>query len=103
MTPAIKHAIIKWDYDETWSYFSNFFSQLIYQNHQLNFRDPDSTVFTCYRHATPSNSFYVSNSLGLSQDVIAHFPVGYVPASSGKITHVYSLNVKQTAITADAF
>ncbi len=101
--PANKTRYYKWDYDETWSYFSNFFSQLIYKNHQLNFRDPDSTVYTCYRHATPSNSFYVSNSTTLSQDVIAHFPVGYVAASSGKITHVYSLNVKQTAITADAF
>ncbi|HZX59411.1 MAG TPA: DUF4249 domain-containing protein [Mucilaginibacter sp.] len=101
--PANKTRYYKWDYDETWTYFSTFDSQLIYQNHQLNFRDPDSLVSTCYRHATPSNSFYVSNSTGLSQDVIAHFPVGYVPASSGKITHVYCLNVKQTAITADAF
>jgi hypothetical protein len=101
--PTNKTRYYKWDYDETWSYFSAFFSQLIYRNHELDFRDPDSTVYTCYRHATPSNSFYVSNSTGLSQDVIAHFPIGYVAASTGKITHVYSLNVKQTAITADAF
>ena len=101
--PGNKSRYYKWDYDETWSYFSAYFSQLIYQNHQLNFRDPDSTVWTCYRHATPSNNFYVSNSLGLSQDVIAHYPIGYVLASTGKITHVYSLNVKQTSITADAF
>ncbi|MGZ3814011.1 MAG: DUF4249 domain-containing protein [Mucilaginibacter sp.] len=101
--PTNKTRYYKWDYDETWSYFSNFFSQLVYQNHQLNFRDPDSTVYTCYRHANPSNSFYVTNSTTLSQDVIAHFPIGYVAASTGKITHVYSLNVKQTAITANAF
>jgi len=101
--PSNKTRYYKWDYDETWSYFSIYFSQLLYRNHQLNFRDPDSTVYTCYRHANPSNSFYVSNSTALSQDVIAHFPIGYVAASTGKITHVYSLNVKQTAITADAF
>ncbi|MFI5161524.1 MAG: DUF4249 domain-containing protein [Sphingobacteriales bacterium] len=101
--PSNKTHYYKWDYDETWTYFSVYTSQLIYRNHKLNFRDPDSLVNTCYRHATPSNSFYVSTSTSLGQDVIAHFPIGYVPASSGKITHVYSLNVKQTAITAEAF
>ncbi|MFI5163128.1 MAG: DUF4249 domain-containing protein, partial [Sphingobacteriales bacterium] len=101
--PSNKTRYYRWDYDETWSYFSLERSQLTYKNHVVSFTDPDSLLSTCYRHATPSNSFYVSNSINLSQDVIARFPIGYVAASSGRLTHVYSVNVKQYAITADAY
>lgn len=93
----------RWDYDETWTYFSLIHSQYLYTNHHLVFRNPDSLVDVCYRHARPSNSFYVASSNKLTQDVISHFPVGYVDVSSGKLNHVYSLHLKEYAITADAF
>ena len=101
--PTNKTRYYKWDYDETWTYFSLERSQLTYKNHVVSFTDPDSLLAICYRHATPSNSFYVANSLALGQDVISHFPVGYVAASTGRLTHVYSLLVKQHAITEDAY
>ena len=101
--PNNKTRYYRWDYDETWSYFSLMRSQLVYKNGAISFRDPDSLIDICYRHATPSNSFYVANSLNLSQDIIAHFPLGYAAASTGRLTHVYSINVKQYAISADAY
>jgi hypothetical protein len=39
----------------------------------------------------------------LVKDVISQYPLGYVDASTGKISHVYSLEVKQYAISAEAF
>jgi len=101
--PTGKTRYYRWDYDETWTYFSLIHSQYLYTNHHLVFRNPDSLVDVCYRHARPSNSFYVATSNKLSQDVISHFPVGYVDVSSGKLNHVYSLHLKEYAITPEAF
>ncbi|WP_428331175.1 DUF4249 domain-containing protein [Mucilaginibacter sp.] len=101
--PANQTHYYRWDYDETWTYFSLERSQYIYVNHQVLFRSPDSLVSTCYRFANPSNSFYVGNSSKLSADVIYKAPLGYVAASTGRLNHVYCLHVKQYAITEDAY
>jgi len=93
----------RWDYDETWTYFSIYNSVLYYKNQQIIARPIDSLVYECYEHAIPSNSIFVGTSNKLTQDVISHFPLGYVDASTGKISHVYSLLVKQYALTPDAF
>jgi hypothetical protein len=93
----------RWDYDETWTYFSIYNSVLYYKNQQIIARPIDSLVYECYEHAIPSNSIFVGTSNNLVQDVINHFPLGYVDASTGKISHVYSLLVKQYALTPDAF
>ena len=93
----------RWDYDETWSYYSLLNSLLYYKNDQIFGRLTDSLVNTCYEHPTPSNSIFVATSSHLTEDVINHFPLGYVAASTGKISNIYSLLVKQYAITADAF
>lgn len=39
----------------------------------------------------------------MSADVIAKQPVGYVDAKSGKLFHVYSYNLKQYALTREAY
>ena len=93
----------RWDYDETWTYFSIYNSVLYYKNQQVIARPIDSLVYECFEHAVPSNSIFVGTSSNLVQDVINHFPLGYVDASTGKISHVYSLLVKQYALTPDAF
>jgi hypothetical protein len=93
----------RWDYDETWTYFSYYNSQLYYKNAQVIPRPFDSLVYECYKYAAPSNSIFISTANNLSQSVINHFALGYVDAATGKISHVYSLLVKQYAITSDAF
>jgi hypothetical protein len=94
----------RWDYDETWSYFSLNKSLIYYKNQQILPRLlNDSLIYECYEHGTPSNSIFVATSSHLAQDVISHAPLGYVAASTGKITRIYSLLVKQYAITGDAF
>jgi hypothetical protein len=93
----------RWDYDETWSYFSTFNSVLYYKNQQVVPRPVDSLINACYKFATPSNSIFVGTSNNLSQDVINQLSLGYTDASTGKLTKVYSLHVKQYALTADAF
>jgi len=93
----------RWEYDETWTYYSLINSVLYYKNDQVLPRPIDSLINECYEHATLSNSIFITTSSHLAKDVISDFPLGYVDASTGKISHIYSLLVKQYAITADAF
>jgi Domain of unknown function (DUF4249) len=93
----------RWDYDETWTYFSFYNSVLDYKDKQVVKRPFDSSIYECYHHSTPSNSIFIATSNQLGRDVINHYPLGYTDASTGKISHVYSLLVKQYAITADAY
>ncbi len=93
----------RWDFDETWTYYSYLQSFYQYVNHQVAGRTPDSLINVCYRHATPSNSIFVATSDQLAKDVISGSPLNYVAASTGKLSHVYSILVKQYALTQDAF
>jgi hypothetical protein len=100
---ANKTKYYRWDYDETWSYASRYVSWFVYKDQKVVPRTADSVLTTCYRFATPSNNSVVSSSVKLTNDVISNFPVGYVDAKTGKLSHVYSVNVKQYALTPGAF
>jgi len=79
------------------------YSHIYYKDQGVTFRPFDSSIYICYKHPKPSNSIFISSSSKLAQDVIYQSPLGYVDASTGKISHVYSLHVKQYALSADAF
>lgn len=93
----------RWDFDETWTYNSYIVSFYQYINHQVVPRTVDSMFNVCYRHATPSNSIFLATSDRLAKDVIYQAPLNYVDASTGKLSHVYSILVKQYALTQEAF
>jgi hypothetical protein len=95
----------RWDYNETWRYNVGgpHPSLIVYKDGQILSRNPDSLISDCYKNATPSNSIFLANSNKLVQDVISKYPLGYVDGSTGKITNVYSLLVKQYALTPDAY
>jgi hypothetical protein len=95
----------RWDYEESWSYRvgGEFPSILIYKNGDVAPRNPDSLISQCYKFPARSSSIFLANSNKLSQDVITKYPLGYVDASTGKITNTYCLLVKQYALTAEAY
>jgi len=100
---AAKTHYYRWEYDESWTYFTPMYSNLLYEDSQVLFRTPDQLVNFCYRHAVPANNIILGSSDKLSQDVIFQMPVGFVTAVSGKLKHVYSALIKQYAVTADAY
>lgn len=93
----------RWDYDETWSYYSAEPTQLIWRNGEVEYLSADEMYHECYKFATPSNSIYVGSSAKLAQDVLYKAPLAYVYASSGKLAHIYSILVRQYALTSDAY
>ncbi|WP_221622263.1 DUF4249 domain-containing protein [Larkinella rosea] len=91
----------RWEYEETWEYYSAYYSQFKYLKTQFLYREDN--INHCWR-TDKSNSVSVATSDKLSQDVIARFPLTFVSASaSNRLKVRYSILVKQYALTAEAF
>ncbi len=93
----------RWSYAESWTYLIDPTenSAWIYQNNQVLQRlyGPGNT---CYIFGAPSNSIFIASSY-LANGAISMAPLGYVDASTGKLAGVYSLLVKQYALTGAAY
>jgi hypothetical protein len=92
----------RWDYVETWSYFSAFPSYLQIINDIPVFRPLDEQINQCYQ-TQASSAINVANTSRLSSDVVNKYEITSVPEGSEKISAVYSNLVKQYAISAEAF
>lgn len=93
----------RWDFDETWSYYSAIQGVLKWENGQVEYLTADEMYHECYKFAHPSNTVYVGSSAKLAKDVLYKAPLAYVYASSGKLAHVYSILIRQYALTADGY
>lgn len=100
----------QWNYVETWEFHSPFksvlkfvtrpgpFGQLvagieyIYPDHRS-----DTSIFKCWRSAA-STQIIIGSSAKLSEDLI-YKPFLYIPKEDRRISVLYSINVKQYAIT----
>lgn len=94
----------RWDYSETWQFMSFFQSNLIYQKHPdtLLQRTAAQQVYTCYQTAG-STSIVLNSTAKLTTDVVSQQPITFVPSTSEKVSYIYSIQVKQHALTPDAF
>jgi Domain of unknown function (DUF4249) len=105
----------QWDYDETWEFHSAYTSSLKYEIEKgplgLNvfsvvYRDSstfsyDPKIFTCWQFNSSKNLLFGS-SAKLSKDII-YLPLVFVPQGSQKLTVLYSINVKQYALTKEGY
>jgi Domain of unknown function (DUF4249) len=97
----------RWDFDETWEYRAFAVSQFKLGPDtlpvlRLPFLDSADDIYDCYK-TIPSLQILLGSSAKLNQDVIYKQPINFVVPSSGKISHGYSVLVRQYALTADAF
>ena len=102
----------QWKYDETWEIHSTYPTSLKYlrdgsgQVKQLVWRDPvfhtvDTTVYKCWSSSS-STSIILGSSEKLSADVI-YLPVHYIEPASEKLSVLYSIDLKQYALSQDAY
>jgi hypothetical protein len=93
----------RWEYQETWiiySYFESFFKDT---GDTVIARDfVDDNIYQCWKSDTSSN-ILLGSSAKLSSDVIAANQLIAIPDTSEKFLSGYSINVKQYALTSDAF
>lgn len=95
----------RWDSTESWKYdvSGENPSKLIYKDGNILPRNPDSLINICYKIPQLSSAIFIANSSKLSQDIIERAPLGYVDASTKKLSSTYMLLVRQYALTADAY
>jgi hypothetical protein len=102
----------RWEYDETWEFHSAFETSLHYTRNPvtgeikgIGYRRLDQqtepTLYTCWRTES-SSRITIGSSAKLSQDII-YLPLFKVPAASWKISVLYSVNVKQYAISKEEY
>ena len=100
----------RWEYEETWEFHSMFESSLKYSpdynNPKAVYRDPntkniDPNILTCWQGGRTTSILIASNAR-LSVDT-AHFHLLAVPPGSWKISVLYSVLVKQFALTKAGF
>ncbi len=97
----------RWDFEETWKYLS--YNQSILKlgadslpTFRLPFINSSDDVYDCYKNGQ-SQQVLLGSSAKLSQDVIAKQPIEFVIPESGKLSHGYSILLRQYALTSDAF
>ena len=102
----------QWKYDETWEIHSTYYSSLKYVRDASNritalvYRIPgshsvDTTIHKCWSSLT-STSIILGSSEKLSNDVI-YLPVQFIEPGSEKLSVLYSMNLKQYAMSQDAY
>jgi len=101
----------QWKYEETWEIHSTYRSTLKYLRDasnrvtQLLWRYPDhgfdSTIYQCWTSLS-STSIILGSSENLTADVI-YLPVHYIEPASEKLSVLYSINLKQYALSQDAY
>ncbi|WP_216846702.1 DUF4249 domain-containing protein [Mucilaginibacter sp. L196] len=92
----------RWDYVETWQFNAKYESQYISDGTQIIARTPAQNIYSCYGNSI-SNNILLGSSAKLSQDVISQAPITFIPSTSEKIEQRYSINIKQYALSADAY
>lgn len=96
----------RWEYEETWEYHAPYQSSYVYDwsKQMLRMRTQlgRDTMFRCFEsHA--SNTIELATSDGLQNDIVSQYPIVYIPPASIKLSVIYSLLVKQYALTKEAY
>ncbi|NVO18102.1 MAG: DUF4249 domain-containing protein [Bacteroidetes bacterium] len=93
-----------WKYDETWKYHSPIISKLIYKpgGFVMATKEEQERLYYCWQ-SSKSNSILIGNTDLLSHDAISMQPLTHITGNSIKKSFIYSINVKQYALTPGAY
>jgi hypothetical protein len=94
--PANNTWYYRWEYEETWEYWSWFDSNLGYRNGQIYYRDSADMLNKCWT-TLRSTDVLLGTSTKLTEDRIDEHVVAVVPNETDKI------GIKQSALTQKAF
>jgi hypothetical protein len=102
----------QWKYEETWEIHSAYWSSLTYAidpvtgspvGVQFKYRDhhDDTTIYQCW-NTVLSSSITLGSTEKLTSDVV-FLPVQYIEPHSEKLSILYSINLRQYAISHDEY
>jgi hypothetical protein len=101
-----------WKYEETWEIHSTYYTSLEYLyvpgslipygvSYRNRDQSPDTTLYKCWEDVLSSN-INIGSSEKLSRDLI-YFPIMSIDAQSRKLSVLYSIKVRQYAVSKDAY
>jgi len=101
--PAGNSRYYNFSYDETWEYRSPLYTPFKVVNHEILIRNlQKEDVSRCW-HNTPSSTINLKSTVGLSEDRVSDKALLSIAPNSEKIGFEYSVLVKQTVLTKEAF
>ncbi len=100
-------------YDETWEFTSKYYTNLkIYNDrngdaHHVGYRDSSNpayalNLYRCWKTNIPTN-ILINTTEKLTQDVVSLYPLTYIEPASWKLGILYSINLKEYAISQEGF
>jgi hypothetical protein len=92
----------RWDYQETWIIHSFYSSGFVSNGDTVGVRPPSQQVYQCWASDNSSN-IIIGSTARLSQDIVYRNPITSIVSSSEKLGTEYSIQVRQYALTADAY
>jgi hypothetical protein len=102
--PANATRYYQWQYGETWEYNSAEYSQYEYDTAINNMvpRLAANQIYTCW-HSDSSTNILISSSAKLAQDIIYLQPLTLIPSNGQQLSVLYSIDVRQYALTEDGY
>ena len=104
--PANNTHYYQWNYDQTYEYHSAESSDDYWDKDTtppaVIERTPAQEVYRCWASGS-STSIIISNSTKLASDVIYEQPVKYIPPNDVQTSVLYSILVREYALTADGY
>lgn len=91
-----------WNYTETWEIQSPYISHWELSGDKIIERDPNINMTRCWQENSSSDILLASTER-LSENRVSHYPLAYVRANTIKLSHLYSILVKQYGLTRDAY
>lgn len=101
----------RWEWEETWEFHSAFTSQLEYTRNAtgeivgVKYKYPDQStdtnIYVCWRTETSTN-IQIGSTAKLIKDSV-DLPLHFIPRASQKISVLYSIKVKQNALSKNGY
>ncbi len=91
-----------WQFEETWEFYSAYYSSYEYVNGQMVSRMNGADIFRCWQ-SNVSRSIIIGSSAKLNEDIIYRAPLIYIPDDSWKISSRYSVLVKQRCLPKNGY
>ncbi|MBS1527585.1 MAG: DUF4249 domain-containing protein [Bacteroidetes bacterium] len=103
--PANKVQYYRWDFTETWEFTSAFESAfystgdtVLVRNNTIDSND----IYHCWR-SDSSSSILLGSTAKLSKSIVVNQPVNFIESTSEKVSHEYSILVRQYALSSGAY
>jgi hypothetical protein len=92
----------KWEFEETAQYHAPIESGLGVKNGLIFNRDSSTQVYNCWT-TTQSNTITIASTTALSADVVSYQQIQKIFINDPKLVLKYSINVRQYAISQEAY